>query len=68
VKRDLELLHREIPVHETLKIFGLLDPNYRGSLDLVQELMYQSSGNGVTSGLGRCISNSQLPKPRNLKF
>jgi hypothetical protein len=68
VTRDLESLHRELPVHETPKRSGPLDPNHRGSLDLVQELVYRSSGNGVTSGLGRCISNSRLPKPRNPKF
>ena len=28
VTRDLESLHREIPVHETLKISGPLDPNH----------------------------------------
>jgi hypothetical protein len=64
VTRDLESLYRELPVHETPKRSGPLDPNHRGSLDLVQELAYRSSGNGVTRGLGRCISNSQLPKSR----
>ena len=62
VTRDLESLHRELPVHETLKRSRPLDPNNWGSLDLVQELVYWSSGNGVTSGLGHCISNSRLPK------
>ena len=62
--RDLESLHHELPVHETPKRSGPLDPNHRGSLDLVQELVYRSSRNGVTSGLGRCISNSRLPKSR----
>jgi hypothetical protein len=31
-------------VHETPKRSGPLDPNHRGSLDLVQELAYQVSG------------------------
>jgi hypothetical protein len=64
VTRDLESLHRELPVHETPKRSGPLDPNHCGSLDLVKELVYRSSRNGVTSGLGRCISNSQLLKSR----
>jgi hypothetical protein len=64
VTRDLESLYRELPVHETPKRSGPLNPNHRGLLDLVQELMYQSLGNGVARGLGRCISNSQLSKSR----
>jgi hypothetical protein len=42
--KDLESLHRELPVHETLKRSGPLDLNHRGSLDLIQELMYRNSG------------------------
>jgi hypothetical protein len=37
VTRYLESLHRELSVHETPKRSGSLDPNHRGSLDLVQD-------------------------------
>jgi hypothetical protein len=40
VTRDLESLHRELSIHKTPKRPGLLDPNHRGSLDLIQELVY----------------------------
>jgi hypothetical protein len=38
--RDLELLHRELLVHENWKRSRPLDPNHQGSLDLIQEIMY----------------------------
>jgi hypothetical protein len=44
VTRVLESLHREIPVHETLKRSEPLDPRHRELLDLIQELEYWVSG------------------------
>ena len=64
--RDLESLHRELLVHETMKRSGPLDPNHRGSLDLVQELVYRNSGIEATrdlESLHRELSVTENPKP-----
>ena len=64
--RDLESLHHELPVHKIPKRSGPLDPNHRGSLDLVQELMYWNLGIEVTRDLEsfhRELPVTEKPKP-----
>jgi hypothetical protein len=51
VTRVLETLHRELPVHETLKRSGPLDPKHREPLDLIQELEFRVSGFGESKDL-----------------
>jgi hypothetical protein len=68
----LESLHREFPVHETLKESRSFDPTHQDSLDLMCEFPYRNPISAFqhfrvreveeTSDLGSRVSNSQYTK------